>query len=252
MSGYTLSESLNVPVAAVDLPAAVWAVAVQERLGPARAVWINALGGTTFRFDVARQFVKWAPHGVDLDLAAEAERMRWAGQFVPVPTVLDLGTDADGQWLRSTALPGRSAIDAHWQQQPRTAARAIGAGLRRLHDRLPVAACPFSWSVTTRVRLAAPGDRPGLLDDAPPVDRLVVCHGDACAPNTLLDDAGEPAGHVDLGHLGLADRWADLAVATYSLGWNFPGDWEHELLDAYGIARDEERIAYYRRLWDET
>ena len=47
-----------------------------------------------------------------------------------------------------------------------------------------------------------------------------------------------------------ADRWADLAVATYSLAWNFPGEWEDELLDAYGIARDEERIAYYRRLWD--
>jgi kanamycin kinase len=41
-------------------------------------------------------------------------------------------------------------------------------------------------------------------------------------------------------------------VATYILGWNYPGCWEHELLDAYGIERDEERIQYYRRLWDAT
>src|SRR5690242_5385406 len=57
------------------------------------------------------------------------------------------------------------------------------------------------------------------LADPPPVDRLVVCHGDACAPNTLLGDDGGWSGHVDLGALGVADRWADLAVATWSLDW---------------------------------
>lgn len=55
-----------------------------------------------------------------------------------------------------------------------------------------------------------------LLVDPPPVDRLVVCHGDACAPNTLLSGDGHFAAHVDLGALGLADRWADLAVAAWS------------------------------------
>jgi kanamycin kinase len=204
----------------------------------------------TFAYSAARQFVKWAPNHPELDLAAEAERMRWAGQFVPVPEVLEVGRDDDGSWLRTVALAGRSAVDPYWQRRPRLAVRAIGVGLRLLHDRLPVAGCPFSWTVETRVDWAAESERAALLRDAPPVDRLVVCHGDACAPNTLVDDDGEPTGHVDLVRLGAGDRWADLAVATYSLAWNFPGEWEHELLDAYGIDRDEERIAYYRRLWD--
>jgi kanamycin kinase len=204
----------------------------------------------TFAYAAAGQFVKWAPHHPELDLVAEAERMRWAARFTPVPEVLEVGTDDDGSWLRTVALPGRSAVDPHWQHRPRVAARAIGAGLRLLHDRLPVIECPYSWSVETRVTWAAEADRAGLLADAPPIDRLVVCHGDACAPNTLVDDRGQPAGHVDLVRLGVADRWADLAIATYSLAWNFSGAWEDELLDAYGIDRDEDRIAYYRRLWD--
>ena len=63
----------------------------------------------------------------------------------------------------------------------------------------------------------------------------MVCHGDACAPNTLIDDDGRCCGHVDLGDLGVADRWADLAVAMLSLSWNYAGAWEDELLDAYGV-----------------
>ncbi|MEU6238273.1 phosphotransferase, partial [Kitasatospora sp. NPDC047058] len=89
-----------------------------------------------------------------------------------------------------------------------------------------------------------------LLADVPPVDVPVVCHGDACAPNTLVGDDGRYSGHVDLGALGVADRWADLAIATWSTQWNYGPGWERPLLDAYGVARDEERIAYYRLLWE--
>ena len=138
------------------------------------------------------------------------------------------------------------------------AVRALGEGLRFLHHALPVAECPFSWSVGTRLarardRGAPAGQEPQRwLDEAPPVDRLVVCHGDACAPNTLLDDAGRVSGHVDLGALGVADRWADLAVATWSTVWNYGPGWERPLLDAYGIDPDPDRTPFYRRLWDAT
>lgn len=84
----------------------------------------------------------------------------------------------------------------------------------------------------------------------PPADKLVVCHGDACAPNTLLAGDGTWSGHVDLGLLGTADRWADLAVATWSAEWNFGPGWEELLLDAYGIQPDPDRTRYYRLLWD--
>lgn len=93
---------------------------------------------------------------------------------------------------------------------------------------------------------------PRELAVAPPVDRAVVCHGDACAPNTLLDDDGAWSGHVDLGALGLADRWADLAVATYSTLWNYGAGYEAPLLEAYGVEADPVRARYYRALWDAT
>ncbi len=224
-------------------------MAERERLGPARAVWTNEVGGLTFAFPEAGQFAKWAPHVVEIDMSAEADRLRWASPYICVPEVVEIGSDDDGQWLRTVAIPGRSAVDPLWVGRPRTAARAIGTGLRRLHDALPVTDCPFSWSVEARSRSA---ESRSLAARAPGIDQLVVCHGDACAPNTLLDAGGGYLGHVDFGQLGVADRWADLAVATYSLAWNFVGTWEAELLDAYGIERDEERIEFYRQLWDAT
>jgi kanamycin kinase len=66
----------------------------------------------------------------------------------------------------------------------------------------------------------------------------------------LLRDDGTFAGHVDLGSLGVADRWADIAVATWSLNWNFTSSHEPVFYAAYGIDPDPERIAYYRLLWD--
>ncbi len=71
-----------------------------------------------------------------------------------------------------------------------------------------------------------------------------------CSPNTVINDDGRCCGHVDLGALGVAGRWADLAVAMLSLSWNYPGRIRHaEFFAAYGIEPDPARIDYYRRLW---
>ncbi|MDN5762862.1 MAG: phosphotransferase [Microlunatus sp.] len=130
--------------------------------------------------------------------------------------------------------------------------RSIGRGLRILHDALPVDDCPFDWSVQHRVATWGRTGATELGAVAPPIEKLVVCHGDACSPNTVIAPNGTFAGHVDLGMLGLADRWADLAVATYSLEWNYEGDRAAEFYDAYGVERDHEREDFYRRLWDVT
>ncbi len=75
-------------------------------------------------------------------------------------------------------------------------------------------------------------------------------HGDACAPNTLVDSRGSFAAHVDVGDLAVADRWADLAIGAMSLEWNYGPGWDGLFFEVYGIAPDAERIDYYRALWD--
>lgn len=234
-----------------DPPPAVPALVGRFAAGrPVRAVWVNQLGGVTFRVGhgtSGAEFIKVG--GADVtDFAGEAERLRWAARYVTVPQVLGWGGDGGRAWLRTGALSGLSAVDPRWLAAPEIAVRAIGAGLRVLHDRMPVSSCPFGWSVGDRLAQLT-RSAGAALGQAPPIDRPVVCHGDACAPNTLIDDDGRCCGHVDFGGLGVADRWADLAVATLSLGWNYPGRWEEVFFAAYGVEPDPERIDYYRRLW---
>lgn len=252
------------PGPTVDVPAPVLALARGRDILP---VWQNEAGGLTFRIGDTgagagtgeRVYVKWAPAGSGLDLPAEAERLRWAGKFVVVPRVLDHGavdggTGRAGSWLVTAELAGESAVAPRWRAEPATAVRAMGEGLRALHEQLPREDCPFSWSVERRLARA---DGAGIpvpvgLTEPPPVDRLVVCHGDPCAPNTLIGDGGSWSGHVDMGSLGVADRWADLAVAGLNTVANYGPGWEDALLDAYGIDPDPVRIDYYRRLWNAT
>ena len=232
--------------------------AVREFAGGASIipVWRNEVGGLTYRVDApgGAVFVKWDPHGSGESLADERERAEWlAGRF-PAPRVVASGRDDAGEWIATADLGALSAVAPEWKQNPETAVRAIARGLRLLHDGLDPAQCPFSWSVDSRVAVAAAHGVvvPPTLRAAPPIDRLVVCHGDPCVPNTLIAASGEFAAIVDVARIGVADRWADLAVASMSLGWNFGEGWEGLFFEEYDIAPDAERIAYYRALWDAT
>jgi len=214
-------------------------------------VWRNELGGATFRGRIGAEciFVKWAPTGVGLDLAAERDRMLWAIAYTPVPVVLDYQETPDGEFLVTRAIEAASAVSARWIADPAGAVRALGIGLRHWHDALPVADCPFDWSSGTRIE-----GHSGLagLASFPSVDRLVVAHGDPCAPNTLLSDDGIAVAHVDLQRLGKADRWADIAVAARNTALNYGPGWERLFLQAYGVEADSGRQQCYLELWDRT
>lgn len=241
---------MSIPLEAVEIPEQVLELAAGATLAP---VWRNDYGGVTFRTGDGR-YIKHGPHNAETSFAGEAARLAWAGPHARVPRLIDVGGDDTHEWIVTAALPGLSAVDPRWIAEPATAVRAVGEGLRALHDALPVDDCPFDWSVPSRIANAAGrGIRvPAALREPPPIDRLVVCHADACCPNTLIGDDGRWSGHVDLGGLGTGDRWADIAVASMSTAWNYGEGWEDALIEAYGVDPDRERLSYYRDLWNAT
>lgn len=204
-------------------------------------VWRNELGGLTFR--IGDSYVKYNPRETGLDLERERVRLDWLAGRLRVPRVRSFGADESAQWMVTEALPGEHAVGDTWRARHPEAIRAIATGLRAIHA-VPIDDFPTDWIPQSWV-----GSAPDSLGPRPPIDQRVLVHGDACAPNTLITSAGEWSGNVDFGDLGVGDRWADLAIASLSLDWNFGEGHQHELFAAYGIEPDPRRIEYYRELW---
>lgn len=219
---------------------------VVRRLAGARTpelVWRNDLGGLTFR--IGDRYAKWNPRSTGIDLDRERRRLAWLASRHPAPPVIGFGEDADAQWLVMGALPGEHAVGDRWRARRTEAIAAIATGLRAIHA-IPVDDVPTDWAGESWV-----ARQPPELGRRPPIDHPVLVHGDACAPNTLIADDGNWTGNVDFGDLAVGDRWADLAVASLSLDWNFGEGHQQDLFDAYGIEPDETRIRYYRALWEQ-
>jgi aminoglycoside phosphotransferase len=203
-------------------------------------------------------------------LLDEAVRLRWAADHLPVPVVLDCGTAGNGDWLLLDGLPGRDATDPDLRARPEWLVPVLAKALRRFHE-VPVTECPFRLGVddalaTVRSRVATGRAVHADLHDefrflsldkaltllaelAPASEDLVVCHGDYCFPNVLVD-GGTVTAYLDLGELAVADRWWDVAVGSWSTTWNIGPGWEKCFLDAYGIEPDRERMTFYRLLYD--
>lgn len=203
------------------------------------------------------------------DLVDEMVRLRWLAGRLPVPQLHAFLIEDGAGWLLTGRMPGRTAYQI-LEAQPALAphlADSLGRFLRRLHA-IPVERCPFN--ADHRLRLAAAKDRldAGLVaedefDEArqgmsaqavweemlaalPPAFDRVVTHGDFSLDN-LFVEGGEVTGCIDLGRVGIADPWQDLAILWHSLA-EFGDEAPRRMLGAYGIALDPAKLDFHLRL----
>ncbi|MFF8345194.1 phosphotransferase [Cellulosimicrobium funkei] len=212
------------------------------------------------------------------DLADERDRALWAaGRGIVVPEVLAWEDTGEQTVLVTRTVPGVPADTVRPDQVDR-AWTSVLAAARTLHD-LAVADCPFDRSLDAMVALArdvVDGGRvhPEFLrpeqESRDPADLLadliaelpwrreqqaadlVVCHGDLCLPNVLLDpETLELRGFVDVGRLGVADRHADLSLLLANAQDTWPEHaraLEESLAPRYGSPVDPGRLRFHLEL----
>lgn len=213
-------------------------------------------------------------------LEGERDRIEWLSTTgIPGPSVLDWRITEHGACLITSAVAGVPAdrLDpAHLAQ----AWPSITDTLVRLHS-IPASTCPFGRTLDEMMALARatvvenrvhPEFLPQHLIETPPAVILeslerdlpsrqeqedadrVVCHGDFCLPNILIDpDTSLVAGLIDLGRLGQADPYADIALLLANARETWPNEdtaqWaDHDFASRYGIALDPDRLDFYLRL----
>ena len=221
---------------------------------------VGESGGAVYRLsgkaDAPDLFLKHGRGDVADDVVDEMARLRWLADKVPVPRLTGFVVAEDGAWLLTTALVGETA----WQLLDREPARrgqvvdALAALLRTLHA-IPVAACPFDSGMDHRVWLARRRIDAGLVDEGdfddaragwsaeqvwnalqrhmPLAPDPVVTHGDFSLDNILVHD-GRITGCIDLGRVGVADRYQDLAILSANLA-EFGDGLPERMFASYGI-----------------
>ncbi len=237
--------------------------------------WQSAPDALTWRMTSPssgqRRYLKCRPADAAIPLRGEAARLRWARTAgLPVPQVLAACSSGRSEWLLTEELPGRDATSDELRADPATLVPLLAGGLRRIHA-TPAADCPFRNGIDRALTAAGNRVTSGLVgpDDLheefghlshenalaelarlrPDAEDAVVCHGDYCLPNVVIAE-GEITGFLDLGELCVADRWRDLAVATWSVTWNLGPGFEDLFLASYGVERDERAQTFYRLLYD--
>ncbi|MEV7232395.1 APH(3'') family aminoglycoside O-phosphotransferase [Polymorphospora sp. NPDC051019] len=251
---------------------------------PPGAGWHPVTGGESgaavFRSADGSRYAKCVPAGQRATLEAERDRVEWLnGSGIPGPEVLDWLADDAGACLVTSTVPGVPA-DRLPAEQLKRAWTSITDAVRRLHE-LPVDRCPFTWGLadmfdTARDVVARGAVNPDFLpveQQATPPDELlarlepqvgrrldqeaadtVVCHGDLCLPNIMLDpDTLRVTGFIDLGRLGRADRHADIALllANARETWSSEeraAEADRAFADRYGVEPDPDRLDLYLSL----
>ena len=238
-------------------------------------------GDLVYRREDGLAYAKIASSDRSADLAGERDRLLWLqGRGISVPEVIDWRDVEEGACLTMTAIRGIPAVDLDGDALLK-AWPSMARQLKSLHE-LPADQWPFNRRLSLMFARAAdvvscdavnrdflpPEDRgkPAreLLDrverDLPlrfaqeAADR-VLCHGDACMPNFMVDPHSlQCTGLIDFGRVGKADRYVDLSlmIANAEESWAAPEQGERAfaiLFETLGIAEpDRERLAFYLRL----
>ncbi|ESQ81786.1 hypothetical protein AEAC466_20400 [Asticcacaulis sp. AC466] len=237
---------------------------------------IGESGAAVYRLDGKGRapdfFLKHGKDAVADDVTDEMVRLGWLSGFMPVSTVVQFVRTPNEAWLLMAAIQGKTAYQILAADPDARAAvvDALAAFLRRLHA-IPVNQCPFNSDHAFRLARARARIDAGLVetDDfdeeregwtaeqvwealqalLPFTPDPVVTHGDFSLDNLLIVD-GEVIGCIDLGRVGIADRYQDLAILWNCLG-EFDPSLQDRLFQQYGIPDPDPGKLQFHLILDE-
>ncbi len=212
----------------------------------------------------------------------KVEVNRWLMDKLKVPRVVDYEIEGETQYLLMSRMKGLCANDPRILSDPDRLVMIMAEGLKALWS-IPLAGCPkrrtlhedveealYKWKggdVDIHKAEAFVFGENGLFSD--PKDLViwlydhipfmmdpVLCHGDFCPANILVEN-GHFAGLIDLGEAGVDDRWRDIALAFRGFRKYYDEEWglmprpdfdPGSLLAALDLEEDREKLKFFTLL----
>ncbi len=203
--------------------------------------------------------------------------MNWLENKVSAPKILCHSEENGMDYLLMSKIKGKMSCDNEYMCNPELLVSVLSEAMKNLWS-TDITDCPIKNDLSTVLSLAEYRVEHGLVDiddaepetfgkngfngpeellewlyDNRPEEDLVLAHGDFCLPNVFIKD-GKFSGFVDVGRMGIADRYQDIALCYRSLEHNFAGVYNGKiyegydssmLFDALGTEPDYDKIRYY-------
>ncbi len=207
----------------------------------------------------------------------EHRMMDWLENKVFAPKCICDYSENGKNYLLMSKISGKMSCDDEYMQCPGFLISTLVNAMKKLWE-TDISDCPIKNDLNTMLKRAEFRVEHGLVDvndaepetfgknafkdpeelliwlyDNKPEEDPVLSHGDFCLPNIFIDD-GKFSGFVDIGRMGVADRYQDIALCYRSLHHNFSGIYggksysgydKSMLFEALGIELDFEKIRYY-------
>lgn len=203
--------------------------------------------------------------------------MDWLKNKISVPKIISHMEENGIDYLLMSKIPGKMSCDEEFMLKPELLISVLANTIKSLWN-IEISDCPIKNDLSTALRMAENRVEHGLVDvddaepetfgkngfknpeellcwlyDNRPKEDFVLSHGDLSLPNIFIDD-DKFSGFVDIGRMGISDRYQDIAICFRSLHHNFSGIYngktyggydENMFFDALGIEPDYDKIKYY-------
>ncbi len=210
----------------------------------------------------------------------EYTMMLWLNQKLPVPKIIEYDKTNKYSYLLMSKCPGVTACSDAMMTSPKQQSELLARALEEIWD-VDWKDCPSDCSLDNKLLQAEYNVCNGLINvsdceqetfckhgfsspetllywlkENKPEEELFLSHGDFCLPNVFFEN-GELSGLIDLGRMGVADKWCDIALCYRSLRNNYNGRYtghrlsgydESYLFNALQINIDWDKIRYYMLL----
>jgi len=209
--------------------------------------------------------------------ASSIAALAWLGKRLPVPRILHHEVMEGNSCLLMSRIPGKMSCDEEFLEQPDALVTELAKGLKLLWSIDPTG-CPYRFTLDEMLEEAAFRVENGLVDldnvepdtfgeggfqdpealvhwlqENRPPSVPVLAHGDYCLPNVFLEN-GKLSGFIDVGDMGLGEKWRDIALCWRSLKHNFDGSYGGKiylgfdpdiLFEKLGIQPDWQQLRYH-------
>ena len=243
----------------------------------ADARWVIVTEGESnaqvFRLSVTDRYLKISEKNTRYPVLDEKKRLDWLAGRVPVPEVLHYAENETHQFLLTSALDSLHPMHDKLNWSPQDRIRVLADAARKFHS-LPVSECPFSWRIPEQIEAArkyinSTKIKTHLLEKQwqhhtpqslfeivlalkPQNEDLVVAHGDLYPVNMRVSSAEKTIlGYIDVGRMGIADRYTDLALIANAIRWHYGAGWIPYFFRAYGIDTINTQKLHFYQLINE-